>query len=266
MIDAMKTKSLAQEVTSWYLKKLDPRAPHDQNVRTILRSPVLHVTLRVLSPERQTAKEQDWGKWDLQAYEGLNARHKAKMEAFLQGCVLAVPVDTSINSKGRKQESPHGVIKKTYNMKTRSNDEVPKIRTPKSPVLTSIQDTALMRSTSEEDYLHPQLQASDLCTRLGLYLSTLTMADESIKVCKARTLCIVRAFVATVGCVRSVGPTLRQLLENVTKEVVCVQWLSGEVVTVIKREYPNVSSSRLLTFPSHFVRLLSILTTTRSRF
>ena len=219
----MKVKSISQEVTDWYLKKLDPMSPHDQNVRTILRPPVLHATLQVLCPDHQTAKEQDWATWDPEVYESLDRRHKARMDAFFQGCVLAVPQDSPPPTLGKKQQQEG---KRNNKDKTRKGST--------SPIMTSIQDAALMRSSSA-DLEYAQLLASELCTRLGLYFLTLT-AEEGTKASKARAMCIVRAFVATVGCVRRVGPTLRQLLETATKEVVCVELLSGDVQAVILRE------------------------------
>ena len=223
MTNAMKAKSVAQEVTAWYLKKLDPHTPHDQNVQTYLRPPLLHATLQVLCPEQQTAKEQDWGQWDPQAYGSLTRRHKAQMDAFLQGCILAVPQDSPHTSSGKQQHEVKRVEKKTSPQHTKT-----------SPIMTSIQEAALMRSLST-DLEHQQVRASELCTRLGLYFLTLT-TEETTKASKARAMCIVRAFVATVGCVRRVGPTLRHLLETATKEVMCVELLSGDVQAVILRE------------------------------
>ena len=63
-----------------------------------------------------------------------------------------------------------------------------------------------------------------------------TLTNNNKKVSRARAMCIVRAFVGTAGCVRSVGPTLTQLLVAMTKEVLCVEQLCGQVTTVIRRE------------------------------
>lgn len=249
MTSAMKAKSVAQEITNWYLKKLDPLTPHDQNVHNILRPPVLHATLQALCPERQTTKEQDWDRWDPDAYESLNRRDKARMDAFLEGCTLAIPQDSPPTSNRKVQQEVKRNNANIMQAKTTSTAQ----RATTSPIMTSIQDAALLRSLSNETE-HAQLRASELCTRLRLYFLSLTSTtDESTKASKARAACIVQAFVATVGCVRRVGPTLRQLLETVTKEIVCVELLSGDVQAVILRvvsEYEHQVSFASLAFLS----------------
>jgi hypothetical protein len=229
MASNMKARSLAQDATTWYLNKIDPLTPHATNVQTLLRIHVLHLTLKVLAPELQSAKEQEWGKWDQQAYDSLGRRNKARMDAFLQGCVLAVPSDPS-PSERKDSKSNNKTPQKHRNRQS-------------SPMMTSIQDVALMRSsTTEMEY--PQFSASELTGRLELYLMSLVSPDDatstttitSKKACRNRAMGIVRAFVCTAGCVRSVGPTLTQLLVTMTKEVLCVEHLCGEVTTVIRRK------------------------------
>lgn len=243
----MKAKSVAQEITNWYLKKLDPLTPHDQNVHNILRPPVLHATLQALCPERQTAMEQDWDQWDPEAYESLNRRDKARLDALLQGCILAVPQDSPPTSGSKGHEAKH-IKSKMQQPKTKSTA----LRSTTLPIMTSLQDAALMRSVSN-DSEHAQLGASELCTRLRLYfLSLISTSLESTKASKARAACLVQAFVATVGCVRRVGPALTQLLETVTKEIVCVELLSGDVQSVILRKWRMRRSLCTVWFDVHF--------------
>jgi hypothetical protein len=113
-------------------------------------------------------------------------------------------------------------------------------------MLTSIQDAALMRSRKVMEY--PQLRQAEMTLRLELYVRTLVrivandedqpcvLRLEPAKALKARAMCIVRAHVATVGCVTSMGPNLTRLLEALTRELLAVDTLCGEVVTVIRRE------------------------------
>ena len=232
----MNARAVAQEATSWYLSKVDPLTPHAQNVAGILRSPVLQATLKVLAPQtvtqtvtqtQTTTKEQEFSqaewsnKWDQQAYNGLERRNKARMDAFLKGISLAVPDDPCPSNNKRKGDgTKHG---------------------QKSPIISSIQEA--VRSSKSMEY--PQIRAAELAMRLELYLRCCCCQEPSIKFLKARAMGIVRAFVATVGCVTSVGPTLTQLLETMTKEVLCVDTLSGEVTRVIRREYFKLFSKKI---------------------
>jgi hypothetical protein len=215
-------RPLSQDVISWYQKLVDPAIPNSQNVHLNLRNPLLHATCKILHSQTQSTNEQDWGKWDESLYEKLGRYHKARMNAFLQGCALAIPSDPS----------SHLALKP----KLQQNQPQPtqSLKSPRVHMLTSIQSAAMMRTSTQKHY--PQIRPSELAIRLGLYFLGMTRKDctEPPKATKARANCLVRDFVATVGCVTSVGPTLTQLLEVATKEILCVEYLSAGVMKMIR--------------------------------
>lgn len=242
----MNARAVAQEATTWYQKHVDPQVTQARNVELYLKNIVLALTLRVL---KDSPKEQgDWSKWNQRAYESLGRRDRARMDGFLLGCALAVPDDPCASTA---RSSPSNVpSKKTV---TPSAGQQPKsnqahkqghMMRQNSPMLTSIQDAVRSRKVME----YPQLRPAEMTLRLELYVRTLirivandedqpcVLRLEPAKALKARAMCIVRAHVATVGCVTSMGPNLTRLLEALTRELLAVDTLCGEVVTVIRRE------------------------------
>jgi hypothetical protein len=118
------------------------------------------LTLKVLAPELQTAKEQEWGKWDQQAYDSLGRPQQGSDEdAFLQGCVLAVPGDPS-PSERRDTKANNNTKTPTKNNGNRHQQS--------SPMMTSIQNVAMhaafLRCTTME---YPQFSASELTVSIG---------------------------------------------------------------------------------------------------
>lgn len=288
----MRARSLAQEASSWYLSHLDPRAPNADNVKTYLRGPVLALTLKVLNSseelpagleiesesvyqeEKKSAtgevsespwkkflhrSEEDdlsavWNEQDQGAYDALGQRTKARMEAFLASCSLALP-DMS-RSMGVREESKSKLPKKPVPRtdvsltEALSGFKVSKDKAISSPTLASIQaSTALLRqmsNSSNSSMPLPQFRASDLSTRLELYVRTLTrvrtlgrecvVAAEPPRALRARADALIMSFVATVGCVRSMGPSLTHLLQCLTREFLAEDVLGAEVCNVIRRE------------------------------
>lgn len=303
----MSARSLAQEAASWYLSHLDPTCPNAENVKAYLRGPVLALTLKVLlSPdivpagleieneaaacvveeEKKSgggdgANERSWRKyleedddvvvWDEQdqhAYDSLNRRTQARMEAFLASCSLALP-DMSRSRKAdepKRQKIPQkpvgqpkevGLSEALAGFRVSGNKNSKSANS--SPTLASIQASkALLRqisasSSSSAMMKLPQFSASDLTTRLELYIRTLhrvrtlgrecVVAAEPPRALKARANALVASFVATVGCVRSMGPSLTRLLECLTKELLAEDVLGEDVCKVIQSEFARISGT-----------------------
>lgn len=286
----MSARSLAQEATSWYLAHLDPCAPNEDNVKRYLRGPVLALTLKVLnSPDVPSAgleiesesvyqeekksaagehvsespwrnflhrsQDDNWNEQDQDAYDALGHRTKARLEAFLTSCSLALP-DISISMGGR-ENSKNKLAKKPVPTTDVSLTEAlagyhaSKDSNVSSPKFSSIQaSTALLRqlsaSSTNSSMPLPQLRASDLSTRLELYVRTITrvrtlgrecvVAAEPPRALRARANALVMSFVATVGCVRSMGPSLTRLLQCLTKELLAEDVLGADLCNTIRRE------------------------------
>ena len=288
----MSARSLAQEATSWYLSHLDPRAPNADNVKTYLRGPVLALTLKVVNSsevlppgleiesestyqeEKKSAtgevsespwkkflhrSEEDdfsavWNEQDQDAYDALGQRTKARLEAFLASCSLALP-DMSSSMRAREESKSHPPKKPVPRTDVSLTEalasfDVSKDKAIPSPTLASIQaSTALLRQISNSSISSkplPQFRASDLSTRLELYVRTLTrvrtlrrecvVAAEPPRALRARADALIMSFVATVGCVRSMGPTLTHLLQCLTKELLAEDVLGADLCNVIRRE------------------------------
>jgi hypothetical protein len=309
----MSARSLAQEAAGWYLTHLEPTSPNAENVKAYLRGPVLALTLKVLnSPEGavpgleiedEAAVEEEkksggegtesswrkylhplgddsdvaiWDEQDQDAYDALGRRTRARMEAFLASCCLALP---DMSRPRPKMKDTNKIPKKPaaqpkevslseglsgFRVSVNGNKSA-----SSSPTLASIQaSTALLRqisvsSTSSSAKPLPQFSASDLTTRLELYIRTLhrvrTLGRECVvtaeppRALKARAQSLVMSFVATVGCVRSMGPSLTRLLECMTKELLAEDCLGEGVSNVIQRvaiEYEHQTSFASLAFLS----------------
>jgi hypothetical protein len=132
----------AQDAASWYMAHLDPYTPHSENIRTFLHGPLLALTLNALhhtpldpagseiSSERAAKEEEkksatgDWKDYlytdssspqdpqqhqlqqkGQEAYDMLTRRSRARMEAFLAGCMLSVPTESSAVASTKKGSS-----------------------------------------------------------------------------------------------------------------------------------------------------------------
>lgn len=129
----MNAHKLAQEVSSRYLNSLDEFASHADNVICHLRSPVQAVTVFLLRQDEDKADDipapsaeeeekkmpgNDWrdylggedlpdlGKVNEEAYDALNRRTKARLDAFLTGVSLAVTGDRSSESPAKSDAKP----------------------------------------------------------------------------------------------------------------------------------------------------------------
>jgi hypothetical protein len=228
-----------------------------------------------------------WNEKGQEAYDSLSRRTKARMEAFLAGCSLAVPSEAAQTGSSSSSGSSSGSLSRTatssFSSQQAPGDDyaylVPlqeglsgfglakKVGTSSHEVLSSVteQGKTLMRhiSTTRSSTKHPQIEEEDLVIRLELYIRTMqrvktlhddcVIAMEAPKTIKARARYITHAFVATAGCVRSMSPVLTRLLNCLTMEMLAVETLSEELTKVIRRivsEYEHGTSFASLAFLS----------------
>jgi hypothetical protein len=140
----LNVRSLAQEITAWYLSQIDERAPHAENVRNFLRTPVIAVTDLILKNDGEADNQQaiatvandikslshsvpnpDWKQYLVKAgnegiplgnsdnYERFSKRTKARLEAFMLGVALAMPASSADDtgndeSKSKRENSSSG--------------------------------------------------------------------------------------------------------------------------------------------------------------
>jgi hypothetical protein len=314
-------KLLAQDAASWYLSHLDPYTPHSENIKKFLRCPLLAVTLNALHSSRldpaggatTTQEEQEeeekkssngnttsgdwreylqgqqlWTEQGQETYDKLSRRTKARIEAFLTGCALAVdsecvltttspsPVASPIKLALRRSKKPPT----SFPARTTSDVDLQdglayenKDGTPDSstgtdaPKSSSTLPTSLIgqisQSSSGPVIEHPQIPEEELVIRLELYIRSLyrvrTLQEECVvameppRAIKARARYITSASIATAGCVRSMRPVLTQLLNFLTKELLAVETLSEPLAKVIRKivsEYEHNTSFASLAFLS----------------
>jgi hypothetical protein len=307
----MHPRTQAQDAASWYFSHLDPFSPNSDNIRTYLRGPLLAVTVHILqsSPldqpaaaataaveeEKKSAAADSWRDylqatrpsyvWNdkgQDAYDSLSRRTKARMQAFLAGCTIAVPSelsqeeqlsnDSPITAMRKKQQIVSlqegllgfGISKIGKKDLFRSKQQ-PSQSSQRSSILSvTEQGKSLMLQISKPPSMkHPQIKEEDLVLRLELYIRTMqrvktlnedcVIAMEPPKAVKARARYVTHAFVATAGCVRSMSPVLTRLLNCLTMEMLAVDTLSEEIGKVVKRcvsEYEHGTSFASLAFLS----------------
>jgi hypothetical protein len=206
-----------------------------------------------------------WDEQDQDAYDALDRRTQARMEAFLASCCLALPdmsrprnAEESKNKIPTKPVAPPKEVSLSEALSGFRVSNKGHKSANSSPTLASIQaSTALLRQISVSSASSavkplPQFRASDLTTRLELYIRTLhrvrtlgrecVIAVEPPRALKARANALVMSFVATVGCVRSMGPSLTRLLECLTKELLAEDVLGEGVSNVIRSKlHDNLS-------------------------
>ena len=297
-------RTQAQDAASWYFSHLDPFSPNHDNIRRFLRGPLLAVTIKALycttldpaggggAPEEEKKASESWREYldpilaeetfgfnekGQSAYDSLSRRTKARMEAFLAGCTLAVPGNvpddnndksTVFRKKGDNmvslQDGLSGFGISKVSSRILSPKAKPKVPTTPPRVSLAEQGKTLMRKISRPDSIHPQIPEEDLVIRLELYIRTMqrvrTLKEECVvpmeppKFIKLRARYITRAFVVTAGCVRSMSPVLTRLLNCITMELLAVETLSEEHITkVIRRlvsEYEHGTSFASLAFLS----------------
>ncbi|KAL3944935.1 MAG: hypothetical protein SGBAC_000969 [Bacillariaceae sp.] len=283
------SRAQAQDAAGLYFSHLDPYSANDENMKTFLKGPLLAVTLNCLNkaPElppnfnKETEEEKknasSWRDylpneppenpttWDdtmAESYKSLPRRARARMEAFLAGCMLAVPWTLLKEPNSREEKDDPSVVSlgdglSGFNIaKASSKDSIESAKRP------SIIERVITINDGKKN-LMPQISEQELVIRLDLYIRTLqrvknlneqcVIAMENPKILKLRARYITSAFVTTAGCVRSMSFTLTKLLSCLTMEVLAVSSLSEDIVKVIRRivlEYEHGTSFASLAFLS----------------
>jgi hypothetical protein len=281
-------RAQAQDAAGLYFSHLDPYCPNDDNIRNYLKGPLLAVTLNALNgssfdtnaapgrgEEEKKSNAGDWreylqpvasenpGTWNdkmKKEYDSLSRRAKARMGAFLAGCMHAVPSTLLKPSNSRDEEFARMVSIQDGLSGFGISKVAKKDLAKKDPVTAGI---IQMISAKSQSHKMPQIAEADLVMRLDLYIRSLqrvrnlneecNIAMENPKIIKVRARYITNAFVATAGCVRSMSVTLTKLLNCLTMEVLAVECLSEEIVKVIRRivlEYEHGTSFASLAFLS----------------
>ena len=182
-------------------------------------------------------------------FASLSRRIKARMEAFLAGCSLAVP--------GSEEQLPKSESKKQSVVSTERSPSLslqdglsgfgtpkPKSMNQRTPSLREKMGRTMIGETPDPNRVkHPQIAREDLVVRLELYIRTLqrlrnlheecAIAMEPPKVIRARARYTTNAFVATATYVRSIGPVLTRLLHCLTMEMLAVECVSNEITKII---------------------------------
>jgi hypothetical protein len=234
-----------------------------------------------------TADQNDDERQRLQdEYEALSRRTKARMEAFLAGCSLAVPgeVDDVDDNRNKHQRRGNGSKNKPPGTGTVSlQDGLSGFATTnaaanggqhnhhnnyqhvrRGPSLTEKMSRSMIGDVPNPGAIqHPQIEEKDLVVRLEVYIRTVhrvrnlkeecVVAMEPPKVIKTRARYITNAFVATTSYVRNINPVLTRLLSGLTMELLAVECLAEEITKVINRvvlEYVHGTSFASLAFLS----------------
>jgi hypothetical protein len=293
-------RALAQDAAGWYFSNIDPHSSNESNIQQYLRTPVVALTVKtmqqskpappvVANNEVQEEKKQfsggDWRdylqddsnngsgatidkKILRQQYLSLSRRTKARMEAFLAGCSLAVPgpdeeeskvvkrINSRENSMISLQDGLSGFgLGSTHTKGTRPH---------RAPSLTEKMGRSVMGQIPDPNLAnHPQIEQEDLVVRLELYIRTVqrvknlqeecVIAMEPPKAMRARAQCITYAFVATAAYVRNISPVLTRLLHCLTMEMLAVECVAEEITKIIQRvvsEYEHGTSFASLAFLS----------------
>lgn len=193
---------------------------------------------------------------NMEKYVGLHRRSKARMEAFLEGVVLAVAsasssAEKSVQGKNGNRSSEFSLADGLKGMGSLNMSGQNLLRS------LSGGQSSLKKEKQE------QLEEFDLVTRLELYIRCLcrvksqrqecVLAAEPSRALKARATAIVASFVGTVSTVRQQSPILTRLLTNLTKELLAVEYLSPALSQSIRRlvsDYEQQTSFASLAFLS----------------
>lgn len=298
-------REVAQDVSRWYISHLDPYSSNESNIHGYLRSPLIALTVKtlqtrpfdietgnnvasataseVLEEKKNCTDSSTNGDWrdyiqgDVknakeqellqEEFAALPRRVKARMEAFLAGCSLAVP--------GSVEQPPKSERNKESGVPTKTNSTLslqdglsgfgtPKPKSNQKISLTEKMGRTMIGDTPDPNVVkHPQIAREDLVVRLELYVRTLqrlkslheecVIAMEPPKVIRARARYTTNAFVATATYVRSIGRILTRLLHCLTMEMLAVECVSDEITKVIHRivsKYEHRTSFASLAFLS----------------
>jgi len=297
---------MAQDVARWYFSHLDPYISNESNIHSYLRTPLVALTVKTLQTrpfdigntsttagtraevveekknpsdvgtsgdwrdyiqdEDKNGKEQALLK---EEFASLSRRIKARMEAFVAGCSLAVPGSEEPPPKSEAKKEAVVPLQESSALslqdglsgfgtsKQRSGNQ--RIRS-----LTEKMGRSMIGETPDPNRVkHPQIAREDLVVRLELYIRTLqrlrnlneecAIAMESPKVIRARARYTTNAFVATATYVRNISPVLTRLLHCLTMEMLAVECVAEEITKIIHRiasEYEHRTSFASLAFLS----------------
>jgi hypothetical protein len=200
-------------------------------------------------------------------YASLSRRTKARLEAFLAGCTLAVPGPEEEEPKsGSEREAAMVSLQDGLSGFGLGSSPQKTTRTPpqRATSLTQKMGRSMIgRVPNPNSVKHPQIEQEDLVIRLELYIRTVqrvrnlkeecVVAMEPPKAVHARGQCITNAFVATAAYVRNISPVLTRLLHCLTMEMLAVECVAQEITKVIHRivsEYEHGTSFASLAFLS----------------
>jgi hypothetical protein len=199
----------------------------------------------------------------------LSRRIKARMEAFVAGCSLAVPGSEEQPPKSERRKET--VVPAQKSSVLSLQDGLIGFGTPKqksanqrTPSLREQMGRTMIGETPDPNRVkHPQIAREDIVVRLELYIRTLqrlrnlkeecVIAMESPKLIRARARYTTNAFVATATYVRNISPVLIRLLHCLTMEMLAVECVSEEITKIIHRiasEYEHRTSFASLAFLS----------------
>jgi hypothetical protein len=214
-------------------------------------------------------------RWLQEGYRSLSRRNKARMEAFLAGCSLAVPGPGEGPAKSRPStntlaEEETGVMVSLqdglsgFGINGRTIKSLAASPKKKPPSLTEKMGRSMVGQVSDPTKVkHPQIDESDLVVRLELYIRSVhraknvgeecVIAMEPPKAIRARSRYITDSFVATAAYVRNITPVLTRLLHCLTMELLAVECVAEEITKVMQRvasEYEHATSFASLAFLS----------------
>jgi len=196
-------------------------------------------------------------------FASLSRRIKARMEAFVAGCCLAVP-GAAEGQEQPKSSPKNSVISFEDGLSGFGASKPKRTAMHRQASLTEKMGRTMIGETMDPNSIeHPQIDWQDLAVRLGLYIRALqrvknlkeecVIAMESPKLIRARAEYTTNAFVATATYVRNISPVLTRLLHFLTIEMLAVECVPEEMMKVIYRivsEYEHRTSFASLAFLS----------------
>jgi hypothetical protein len=305
----MNPRNLARDAAGWYFSRVDPYRSNESNIHTFLRTPLVALTVKTMQinareenapsslpvvpaeveeEKKSTGRGGFWREYLQEeeeiivndsieqrmlqdGYQSLSRRTKARMEAFLAGCSLAVsgPGEASPKSRSDGSSQAEGVMVSLQDglsgfgitgMPAKPVRANPQRKTS----LTEKMGRSMVGQVSDPNSVkHPQIDEADLVVRLELYIRTVqrvrnlneecVIAMEPPKSVRARARYTTYAFVATAAYVRNITPVLTRLLHCLTMEMLAVECVAEEITKVMHRiasEYEHATSFASLAFLS----------------
>jgi len=273
----MDVRRLASEISHRYLALIDPCIPHADNVFAYLRPLVLLITIECLSPERtqhdminssehagikkptdssvnRGINEKTWKRVLEKCITGLQSippetnqinlsrRSIARLDAFVSNCSLALSADSLID----KNSDDASIMSSRHRTLYCQIDEHNMALRLELYIWSVLRFVGSSVGSGVYDQKSQQQQSHGTVDECVIDL-------EPMPSIRMRASLILDAFVATVGCVVSMRPILRNLLEFTAMEFLAVDVLGGELHTAIKRvvtEYEMQTSFASIAFLS----------------